>query len=258
MHLVMPPSLFFRCVYAIALALAAFDPAPLLAQATWVYRELFTGFDRANNSLWQLTNDARFLNGTPSSVTILTSFQTELNRGDDYGQRARAFLIAPATGNYTFWIASDEVSQLFLSTDENPINKRLIAWVEPRTQPNNYTTFTAQQSSNIVLEAGHRYYIEALHKEANLIDHLSVQWRLPNNAMEGPIPGTRLVYEIAPLLTLVRTNLTVEEGRPALLAADTANFLPQSYRWQRNGADIPGATNQTYRLAAVALADDGA
>src|SRR5881394_1143610 len=142
-----------------------FLPTRANAQAQGVYRELFTGLDRANNSLAQLTNDARFLNNTPTSTSIMPSFRMEQSLGDDYGQRVRGFIVAPSTGNYTFWIASDEVFQLFLSTDEDPAHKRLIAYVDPRVQPDNYTTFSSQQSSNIVLQAGQRYYLEALHKE---------------------------------------------------------------------------------------------
>jgi hypothetical protein len=117
------------------------------AQATGVFRELFTGFNRANSPLWQLTNDARFLNGTPTSTSIFTSFSTEQALGDDYGQRVRGFITAPTTGNYTFWISSDEVGQLFLGTNENPAFKRLIAICDPRAQPAVYTTHAGQQSA---------------------------------------------------------------------------------------------------------------
>src|SRR5580765_6922837 len=72
--------------FAFALVLGLL-PFQLFAQAPGIYREIFNGLDRANSSLWQLTNDTRFLNNTPSSAGILTSFRTELNRDDDYGQR---------------------------------------------------------------------------------------------------------------------------------------------------------------------------
>jgi len=259
MHMEMrkPTGLKRSLVIAIC-ATFALAPWTGFAQAPGIYRELFTGFTRDNNSLAQLTNDVRFRNNTPTSTNVFTaSFQTEASLGEDYGQRLRAFLIPPATGNYTFWIASDEVSQLFLSTDENPANKWVICLVDPRVQPANYTTFSWQQSSNIALQAGQRYYIEALHKEANLIDHLSVQWRLPNGTMESPIPGSRFVYEIPPVLTVQLTNITVEEGRAATFQTDTANFLPQRIRWQRNGTDIGGATNKSYTIPIAALADNG-
>src|SRR6185369_13372069 len=95
------------------LILALLAPA-LHAQPTGVYRELFTGFNRANSPLWQLTNDTRFLNGTPTSTNIFTSFATESNTGapEDYGQRVRGFITAHLDGNYLFGIASDEVGQL--------------------------------------------------------------------------------------------------------------------------------------------------
>src|ERR1041384_4252154 len=49
------------------------------------------------------------------------------NIGDNYGQRMRALLIPPATGQYVFWIASDDNSILYLSSDEDPAHKVPIA-----------------------------------------------------------------------------------------------------------------------------------
>ena len=107
-------------LYALLLACLTVD---LRAQVTGIHRELFTGLERVHTSLWPLTNDVRFLQNNPSSTSILASFRSEPTRGDDYGQRLRAFITAPTSGNYTFAIASDEVSDLFLSSDEFPANK---------------------------------------------------------------------------------------------------------------------------------------
>ena len=41
------------------------------------------------------------------------------------------FLHPPATGDYQFVIAADDNAQLWLSTDESPINRQLIA-TEPQ------------------------------------------------------------------------------------------------------------------------------
>src|SRR5688572_15240257 len=257
MHLETRPrwNLSFLPVLCAALAFCPWDG---FAQAPGIYRELFTGFNRDNNSLAQLTNDIRFRNNTPTSTTILTaSFKTETSLGDDYGQRLRAFVLAPSSGPYRFAISSDEVSELYLSTDENPANKRLIAWVDPRSQENNYTTHAGQQSSNIMLQAGQRYYIEVLHREANLADNLSIRWTLPGGTIEDPIPGTRFIYEMAPRLILNLTNFTVEEGRAVTFEPQVANFLPQRYRWQRDGADIVGGTNRNLTIT-TALTDHGA
>jgi hypothetical protein len=41
----------------------------------------------------------------------------------------RWYITAPATGNYTFWIAGDDNSELWLSLNDNAANKVRIGWV---------------------------------------------------------------------------------------------------------------------------------
>ena len=50
---------------------------------------------------------------------------------DEYGSFMRGYIEAPQTGDYTFWIASDDNSELWLSTDSTVANKQLIASVGP-------------------------------------------------------------------------------------------------------------------------------
>lgn len=132
-------------------------------------------------------------NTDPDDVTTLTSFQAPTNEGTNYGARIRGYICVPATGNYTFWISSDDKSELWLSTDENPANKRKIASVTGYTSPLQWTKYASQKSASIALTGGKRYYIEALHKEASGGDNLAVGWQLPNGTMERPIPGDRLI-----------------------------------------------------------------
>jgi hypothetical protein len=127
----------------------------------------------------------------PSAVATLSSFSTPPNDANNYGARVRGYVCPPQTGDYVFYISSDDNSELWLSTDERPINKRLIAsskW----TYPNQWDKYTTQQSALIRLEGGKKYYIEALHKENAGNDHLAVGWKLPNGTLERPIPGNRL------------------------------------------------------------------
>src|SRR5687768_10669979 len=65
----------------------------------------------------------------PSSTSEITLFETPKNIGDNYGTRVRGYVIPPTTGNYTFSISSDDRSELWLSTDATPANKRRIAYV---------------------------------------------------------------------------------------------------------------------------------
>ena len=50
-----------------------------------------------------------------------------INWNDDYGTRMRGYVHPPTTGDYVFWISSDDNSELWLSTDEDPAHKVQIA-----------------------------------------------------------------------------------------------------------------------------------
>ncbi len=128
----------------------------------------------------------------PSGSGLLESFDAPADREDNYGTRIIGFVHPPRTGSYVFWIASDDNGELWLSTDEDPANKRLIASVPEWTGRNEWGKFASQKSEPIRLEAGRRYYIEALQKEGVGGDHLSVGWQLPDGTQERPIPGHRL------------------------------------------------------------------
>jgi ELWxxDGT repeat protein len=132
------------------------------------------------------------VNSAPNRTVELTSFATPNYYANDYGSRIRGYLCAPATGAYTFWIASDDNSELWLSTNDDPATKRKIASVTGATSVNQWTKYGSQVSGSINLVQGQRYYIEALHKEANGGDHVEVGWQLPNGVLERPIAGSRL------------------------------------------------------------------
>lgn len=130
---------------------------------------------------------------TPSLTQTLTAFEARRNLGDNYGTRIRGYICVPQSGQYTFWIASNDKSELWLSTDESSANGIKIAYVSGYSDYRQWSKYPSQKSALITLEAGRRYYIEALHKEGVGTDHLSVGWQLPDRTMERPIPGIRLV-----------------------------------------------------------------
>src|ERR1041384_7003367 len=63
---------------------------------------------------------------SPTAVNYVTKFQFE-ETGANFARRVSGFFIPPTTGNYVFFVTSDDDSDLFLSTDDTPANKRLIA-----------------------------------------------------------------------------------------------------------------------------------
>ncbi|MBM3847332.1 MAG: hypothetical protein FJ405_13750, partial [Verrucomicrobia bacterium] len=222
-----------------------------------IHRELYLGLDPTVFGLGALTQHPPFLASHPSTVRILTAFETELNLTNHYGQRLRAYLLPPVTGDYTFWLASDDLSELYLSKDEDPEQKQRIAFVDPRSQPRAWTTHLGQESVPIRLEAGARCYVEVLHVEQNLIDHLALRWRLPNGVVEEPIPASRCVHDLPPLPDALHPQVSVQEGQSLELKLHVRNFQPPSFRWQRDDVDLPGQTNAVLRLPRVSLGDHG-
>ena len=196
---------------------AAAPPAPQGFITARDYYNLNTGNGVA---LSGLTNNAKFPDA-PDFVDYPTLFEvhpdadpTQTPAGDplglsDYGSQLIGYFYPDTTGPYTFYICSDDLSVLYLSTDDSPANKHLIAAETGWSSARQYDTsvggsdLTAKRSdqykgtqwptknpdgtANVTLTQGKAYYIEALFKEGGGGDNLSVSL----DAL-APIPGTRL------------------------------------------------------------------
>ncbi|MCX7727506.1 MAG: DUF2341 domain-containing protein, partial [Chitinispirillaceae bacterium] len=160
------------------------------SQTGSILREYWTGI--SGTTVSNLTSNPNFPNN-PTAVTYLTSLlEAPANWNDNYGTRIRGYIHPPITGNYIFWIASDDNSELWLSSDDKQSRKSLIAYVNGYTSSRQWTKYPTQQSAAIYLVAGRRYYIEVLHKEGTSNDNCAVGWQLPNGTYERPIPASRL------------------------------------------------------------------
>ena len=155
------------------------------------------------------------LNTTPNSNSLVTALEGIQNYGTNYGDRIRGYIYPPTNGNYTFWIAGDDSGELWLSTDDNPTNKVKIASTLSWTNFRNWNKFNSQQSIAIGLQAGHKYYIEVLHKQGGGGDNISVMWMLPGNLFEVPIPGGRLSPFISTDSAAVAPNPSLSAYTPS-------------------------------------------
>lgn len=116
----------------------------------------------------------------PDRSEIRPSFEAPTNLGNFYLARMQGFLRVPLTGQYTFWIASDDSSELWLDEDGSGRAQKICSvgtgnWTKPRQ----WTKFPSQQSQPILLKAGVPYYIAALHQQSLGGDCLAVAWRGP-------------------------------------------------------------------------------
>lgn len=124
----------------------------------------------------------------PSGREMLASFEFPMSPETYRLSRVRGYLCPPVTGDYSFWIASDNSSELWLSTSADPAKVRNIASI-PRygwVNPLEWSRYPSQASEPIRLQADTRYYIEVLQEQTTGGEHLAVAW-------QGPDFGRRII-----------------------------------------------------------------
>ncbi|HEY6505892.1 MAG TPA: PQQ-dependent sugar dehydrogenase, partial [Chitinophagaceae bacterium] len=192
-----------------------------------------------------LTSNANYPNN-PSVSGTLTSFEIPTSSGDNYGMKVYGYICPPATGSYTFWIASDDNSELWLSTTSSSANKTRIAYHTQWTNSREWNKYATQKSVAITLTAGQLYYVEALMKEGSQGDNMAVGWAKPGQATTVPsevIPGSQLLTSIPDAQApTVPTNLAAQNvGQTTFLltwTASTDNIGVAGYDVYRNGIKI--------------------
>lgn len=221
-------------------------------------REVYLGIP--GQDLGSLTNHAKYPDN-PDSTDYVTEFEAPINVADQYGQRLRGFIVPPQTGEYVFWVAGDDNSALYLSTDETPANLQLIAQVPGWTSSREWEKYSQQESAPIQLQKDQTYYVEALMKEEGGGDNLAVRWRLPDNTLEEPIPQQRLlpfgVSFTPPEITQQPQDQATVENELATFSVEVSNLDPVTYQWQRDDIDIQGATSRTLSIPFTPLEYNG-
>jgi hypothetical protein len=184
--------------------------APLYAQGSVEWDYYYLG--SPSGTVGDLTGNPNYPDA-PQANANLTSFDTDqitggdLNNnpafggtlGDNYGDSVSGWITPTVTTNYVFFLASDDASELQLSSDSNPQNATVIAqetgcfhgFVET-----NSASPPPQTSASIPLAAGTSYFIQALHSEGGGGDYVKVAWRMdgdptPSSSL-SPIPGQYL------------------------------------------------------------------
>lgn len=101
-------------------------------------------FQRWNNitggAVSNLTSNANYPNN-PSSSGTRTLFEMTTNLGNNLGIKMYGHICPPTTGTYTFWIASDNSAELWLSTTSNPLSKIRIAYNTSSTNSKQWTRY---------------------------------------------------------------------------------------------------------------------
>ena len=178
--------------------------------------EYFTNIG-GGTAITDLTSNPKFPN-SPDISEWATSFLSRVDWVDNAGTHARGYVYPPQTGDYTFWVAGDDACQLFLSTDETPANATRIAQVTGWTPAMDWNNTGGgaggpeQKSKAITLQAGKKYFIEALEKEGGGGDSVAAAWA-------GPGIGTAPVLidgkYLAPFIRTPEPLLLASNPNPA-------------------------------------------
>lgn len=256
-----------RVLLALAMGAALWlRPHETQAQTYGLGLELWNGLGRAG---FEYPAGASFTNLPATTNRTLTSFSTSrVGTATGYGERLRAFLVPAVSGNHQLSIASDAWSDLYLSTDENPENRVRIAYVNGSSGQKDYGAQPNQTSQPVALEAGRRYYLEALHRDPTNTGYLDVRLLAPDESIEDPIvarpagkPERLVIFRtnviVKPVVLKQPTNITVLEGRPVRISLLASNQSPVTYQWQLASVDLPGETRSVLTFGAARQAELG-
>ncbi|HKS38677.1 MAG TPA: Ig-like domain-containing protein [Verrucomicrobiae bacterium] len=288
-------SIIYQLTWPCAVALAIGASAPIAQAAApatpqgLITAKAFTGI--AGTAVANLTGSSNFP-ANPDALMFPAYFEWNAtgdistppgNWADNYGTQIIGYFYPPATGDYIFYLASDDNSALYLSTDATVANRKLIAqetvWSNPREYlssgggsvltSKDSSTFTGTQwpttnasgGAQITLQANQPYYIEALSKEGGGGDNLSVAVQDPNLTIDStaPIPGQYLSSDrTAGPLTIVAQpqGQSVDERGSVTFRVMADGTPPYTYQWRNGTTDIPDATNLNYTIPSVAVTDN--
>jgi hypothetical protein len=216
--------------------------------------------------------------GPPDVKWATGLFESGRDLGDNYRARGYAWFSPPQTGNYRFIITADDNARFFLSTDDNPVNRRVTAAEGSWSNFREWSNATEEQDSAtwitplggafgepewddfpIPLQAGQTYYMEAFWQEGGGGDGCEVTWTFfgdprPANGTVSALSGERVFGWVDPTVLppvisspAANTAVTVAGGATQTLSVVATGAI--TYQWQRNGVDIPGATSADYVIA---------
>lgn len=209
-----------------------------------ITREYWTGIGGTSISSIPLTT-------APSGTNALTSLEAPTNWADDYGTRIRGYITPGTTGSYTFWIAGDDDSELWLSTDANPANKTKIASMTGWTNSREWNKYGSQQSAAKSLTAGQSYYVEVLHKEGDGGDNLAVGWTGPDIATTTVVDGSFLSPYAPP-------EDTQAPSAPTGLTSPSKSDTTVSLSWTASTDNVGVTGYDIYRGATLVGSTTGA
>jgi len=141
---------------------------------------------------------------------------------------------------------------LRINTDGSDFDTVLAVYVVPAGQPVTYGNLQSVACDNDSGVNG-RSSAVAFSASANEICYVAV------DGVNGEMGTAELHYElgVAPTITQQPAGQTVSAGSTVTLNVNATGYPPPTFQWQRNQADVPGATNMSLTITNFQAASEG-
>ena len=139
--------------------------------------------------------------------------------GDYYVAKMSGWLTIPATGEYTFYIASDDYSRLWVSADDNPKNADVVAYVDGWTGAQSWTSYDSQKSAPMSLTEGQVVAVYGIMQEGSGGDNCAFGWTGPGIDAPTLIPGASFTSEYEVTAATMAGNPSPADGATGVVDA---------------------------------------
>jgi hypothetical protein len=170
----------------------------LIATAADVTRAVSPGFavGPGTGPVYEWWTPFNGFTNAPSGYKVLSdAVILPVAKATDFAARIHGDVLAPETGNYRFWLDNENVSELWLSPDENATHSVKIAEVTVTTPYSKWPHTHEAGSMPVKLRAGQRYYFEVRQQQGGGSTQFALRWQLPDGTEERPVPGYRIMAD---------------------------------------------------------------
>ncbi|MCI0747775.1 MAG: hypothetical protein L0Y58_20400 [Verrucomicrobia subdivision 3 bacterium] len=217
-----------------------------------------------------LIQSAKYQANTPDEVRFIAGASTPADIGDNYGARLSFRYTPGVVGSYRFFTRSDDASRIYRSTDGTLDVATATVLCEETACCGVFEEPPLPETSEpqTVVDARDTFLIFGLVKEATGGDFLQIASRREGDTTPAaglrPLGGSVIgvmangtgvglsIVQHPQSVTNVEERTVIFEAR----GVATPEGTPVVYQWQRNGANIPGATGARLVLTNVQLSDN--
>jgi len=210
-------------------------------------------FDIGGTAVAGLLDDPRYPNSPDLVGPVYSANSRDIfpaDNNNNFGAVMEGWVTPAESGDYHFFLRSDDASELWISTDDSPGN--LVFQAEETGCCNAFQEVDALQTTfaPLALTAGEKYFIQIIYKEGGGGDFAQVAWREKDDdtpaASLQPIPGQFLSSAEA-LLVPAEGSFTSQVPAPGARGVLPTTGISVGYR----------SSTSTWTEANTALAING-